>query len=224
MEHRARNNPRTALKVEVEVGDAGRQCVHHLNLIETVPGSGIQNLKPQRKIATVPAARPKVRFDAIVNSLTIAVLVFRHHQLVYANPAAEQLRDRLRAKYRSELSVLLRDHLKSLGEKLDPATAISLLTGQGGEPFYLHVIPLDANGRDVAVSVRELGTAMGAFRTRYRLSKREAEVVELVLLGYRNRDIASTLGTSPTTIKKHLTHVFDKVGVDTRTQLVARIA
>jgi DNA-binding CsgD family transcriptional regulator len=198
--------------------------VHHLNLIETVPGSGIQNLKPQRKIATVPAARPKVRFDAIVNSLTIAVLVFRHHQLVYANPAAEQLRDRLRAKYRSELSVLLRDHLKSLGEKLDPATAISLLTGQGGEPFYLHVIPLDANGRDVAVSVRELGTAMGAFRTRYRLSKREAEVVELVLLGYRNRDIASTLGTSPTTIKKHLTHVFDKVGVDTRTQLVARIA
>ena len=61
---------------------------------------------------------------------------------------------------------------------------------------------------------------MGAFRTRYRLSKREAEVVELVLLGYRNRDIAATLGTSPTTIKKHLTHVFDKVGVDTRTQLV----
>jgi DNA-binding CsgD family transcriptional regulator len=171
--------------------------------------------------ASVP--RPKLRFDAIVNALTVAVLVFRHRQLVYANPAAEQLRDRLRVKYRSELSVLLRDHLKSLGENLEVATAISLLTGQG-EPFYVHVIPLDSSGTDVAVSVRELGTAMGAFRTRYRLSKREAEVVELVLLGYRNRDIASTLGTSPTTIKKHLTHVFDKVGVDTRTQLVARMA
>jgi DNA-binding NarL/FixJ family response regulator len=48
--------------------------------------------------------------------------------------------------------------------------------------------------------------------------------VELVLLGYRNRDIAGTLGTSPTTIKKHLTHIFDKVGVDNRTQLMARIA
>ena len=172
----------------------------------------------------MPASRPRVRFDAIVNSLTIAVLVFRHRQLVYANPAAEQLQDRLRTKYRSELSVLLRDHLKSLGEKLEAATAISLLTGQRGEPFYVHVVPLDQNGRDVVVSVRELGTAMGAFRTRYRLSKREAEVVELVLLGYRNRDIASTLGTSPTTVKKHLTHVFDKVGVDTRTQLVSRIA
>lgn len=170
------------------------------------------------------AIPPKLRFDAIVNALTVAVLVFRNQKVIYANAAAEQLRDRLRAKYRSELTVLLRDHLKGLGEKLDPATTISLLTGQRGEPFYLHVIPLDSRGIDIAVSVRELGTSMGAFRTLYQLSKREAEVVELVLLGYRNRDIALTLGTSPTTIKKHLTHIFDKVGVDTRTQLVSRIA
>ena len=169
-------------------------------------------------------ARPALRFGAIVDSLAIAVLVFRNHQLVYANPAAEQLGERLRAKSRSELTVVLRDHLMGLGERLDGAPTISLLTGPHGEPFYVHVMPLDADGRDVAVSVRELGTAMGAFRNRYRLSPREAEVVELVLLGYRNRDIAATLGTSPATIKKHLTHVFDKVGVDTRTQLVARIA
>jgi DNA-binding CsgD family transcriptional regulator len=168
--------------------------------------------------------RSRVRFEAIVNALTVAVLVFRHHKLVYANAAAEQLRDRLRTKYRSELIVLLGDHLKSLGDKPAAATTTSLLTGERGEPFYLHVIPLDALGAEVAVSVRELGTSMGAFRTRYRLSKREAEVVELVMLGFRNRDIATTLGTSPTTIKKHLTHVFDKVGVDTRTQLVSRIA
>ena len=169
------------------------------------------------------ARRPRVRFDLLVDSLPLAVLIFRHHQLVYANAAAQQLRERLRVKYRSELTVLLSDHLTSLGEKLDSATT-SLLTGRGGEPFRLHVIPLDRSGAEVAVSVGELGTAMSAFRTRYRLSKREAEVVELVLLGYRNRDIASTLGSAPTTVKKHLTHVFDKVGVDTRAQLIARMA
>ena len=167
--------------------------------------------------------QPRPRFDAIVDALSVAVLVFRNQQLIYANLAAEQLRERLRAKYRLELTVLLSDHIRSF-DRLDAATAISLLTGQRGEPFYLHVIPLDTAGVDVAVSVRELGTSMGAFRTRYRLSPRESEVVELVLLGYRNRDIAATLGTSPTTIKKHLTHIFDKVGVDTRTQLIARIA
>ena len=159
-----------------------------------------------------------------MHALTVAIVVFRHQHLVYANAAAEQLRERLRSKYRSELTVLLLDHLKSLGEKRDVATTISLLTGQRGEPFYLHVIPLDAAGTEVAVAIRELGTSMGAFRGRYRLSKREADIVELVLLGYRNRDIATTLGTSPATVKKHLTHVFDKVGVDTRTQLVSRIA
>lgn len=166
---------------------------------------------------------PRPRFETIVDALSVAVLVFRRQQLIYVNEAARQLRDRLRAKYRLELTVLLHDHIRNL-DRLDTAATMSLLTGQRGEPFYLHVIPLDQTGSDIAVSVRELGTSLGAFRTRYRLSKREADVVELVLLGYRNRDIAMTLGTSPTTIKKHLTHIFDKVGVDTRTQLIARIA
>lgn len=167
--------------------------------------------------------QPRPRFELIVEALSVAVLVFRRQQLVYANAAAEQLRHRLRTKYRSELTVLLSDYLRGL-DRLDSVTTTSLLTGQRGEPFYLHVIPLDTSGIDVAVTVRELGASMGAFRTLYRLSKREAEVVELVLLGYRNRDIAVTLGTSPTTIKKHMTHIFDKVGVDNRTQLIARIA
>src|SRR6478736_6336845 len=118
-----------------------------------VPGAGTEGPRtpnPERrtkdltKITIVPASRPKVRFDAIVNSLAVAVLVFRHHQLVYANPAAEQLRDRLRAKYRSEFTALLHDHPNTLRKKLHVTPAIILLTGQGGEPFYLHVIPLDA--------------------------------------------------------------------------------
>jgi len=178
---------------------------------------------PAAPLPGVAARRGDPRFEAIVDALSVAVLVFRRHQLIYANAAACQLRDRLRTKYRSELTVLLNDYIRNL-DKLDSATTISLLTGQRGEPFYLHVMPLDAAAVEIAVSVRELGTSMGAFRTRYRLSRREAEVVELVLLGYRNRDIGLTLGTSTTTIKKHLTHIFDKVGVDTRTQLIARLA
>lgn len=170
------------------------------------------------------ARRPRLRFDLVVDSLALAVLVFRNHQLVYANAAAQQLRERMRAKYRSELTVLLSDYLMSLGEKLETATTVSLVTGKSGEPFRLHIMPLDRSGVEVAVSVGELGTAMSAFRARYRLSKREAEVVELVLLGYRNRDIAASLGAAPATVKKHLTHVFDKVGVDTRAQLIARMA
>jgi len=160
-------------------------------------------------------ASPPIPFGAIVDSLALAVLVFRQQHLVYSNAAAQQLAGRLRTKHR--------DHLRSLEDKLDHGTTVSLLTGAHGEPFYIHVTPV-AGGAHVAVTVRELGTTMSAFTQRYRLSPREAQVVELVLLGYRNRDIAGTLGTTPATVKKHLTHVFDKVGVDTRTQLVSRIA
>jgi DNA-binding CsgD family transcriptional regulator len=170
-----------------------------------------------------PSGRP-VRFADVVDSLAVAVLVFRQHRLVYSNSAARQLAARLRSRHRSELTVLLRDHLRGLAEKPDRGATVTLLTGGQGEPFYVHVVPLDADDHEVAVTVRELGSSMGAFSSRYRLSPREAEVVELVLLGYRNRDIANTLGTSPATIKKHLTHIFDKIGVDTRTQLVARMA
>lgn len=168
--------------------------------------------------------RARVRFEAIVDSLAVAILVFRRHQLVYANPAAQQLRERMRVKHRSELTIVLSDYLAALGDKPAGSTSVTLLTGHRGEPFHLHVMPLNARGTEIAISVRELGTAMTAFRSRYQLSKREAEVVELVLLGYRNRDIAGTLQTAPATIKKHLTRVFDKVGVDSRTQLVARLA
>lgn len=167
--------------------------------------------------------RKAPNFRALVEALSLAVVVFRRHQLVYANAAAQHLQARLRAKYRSELTVLLTDHLREL-QRSEVIPTMSLLTGQRGEPFYVHVIPLDTAGVDVAVSVRELGASMGAFRARYKLSRREAEVVELVMLGYRNRDIAAALGNAPATIKKHMTHIFDKVGVDTRTQLIARIA
>jgi DNA-binding CsgD family transcriptional regulator len=170
-----------------------------------------------------PASVP-INFEAVVDSLAIAVLVYRSQHLIYSNAAAQQLGNRLRSKHRSELTVVVRDHLRGLGDKLERGTTVSLLTGPHGEPFYIYVTPIDRDGADVAVSIRELGVTMGAFSQRYRLSRREAQIVELVLLGYRNRDIAGTLGTSPATIKKHLTHVFDKVGVDTRTQLVSRIA
>jgi DNA-binding NarL/FixJ family response regulator len=74
------------------------------------------------------------------------------------------------------------------------------------------------------VSVRELGIEREAFARRYGLSPREAEVAELVLRGYPNPVIASTLGIAEATVKRHLTRVFDKVGVDSRTKLISRLA
>jgi DNA-binding response OmpR family regulator/DNA-binding CsgD family transcriptional regulator len=51
----------------------------------------------------------------------------------------------------------------------------------------------------------------------FRLTLREAEVLYWVVKGKTNRDIAEILGMSPRTVNKHLEHVFEKLGVETRT-------
>jgi len=49
------------------------------------------------------------------------------------------------------------------------------------------------------------------------LTRREAEVLYWLSLGKTNRDIADILDMSPRTVNKHLEHVFEKLGVETRT-------
>lgn len=56
------------------------------------------------------------------------------------------------------------------------------------------------------------------------LTRRERELVELVRQGLRNRDIASQLGVTEGTVKVYLHAIFDKVGVDNRTELAMRAA
>jgi DNA-binding NarL/FixJ family response regulator len=53
------------------------------------------------------------------------------------------------------------------------------------------------------------------------LTPREAEVLSWVAKGKTNRDIADILGMSPRTVNKHLEHVFEKLGVETRAAAAA---
>ncbi len=48
------------------------------------------------------------------------------------------------------------------------------------------------------------------------LTPREAEVLSWVAKGKTNRDVGEILGLSPRTVNKHLEHVFEKLGVETR--------
>jgi DNA-binding NarL/FixJ family response regulator len=51
------------------------------------------------------------------------------------------------------------------------------------------------------------------------LTTRELRVIAGVVEGRTNRDIARELGVSEQTVKNHLTHIFDKLGVSSRLEL-----
>jgi LuxR family maltose regulon positive regulatory protein len=54
------------------------------------------------------------------------------------------------------------------------------------------------------------------------LSERELEVLTIVAAGKSNLEIAGQLFVTVDTVKKHLTHIFRKLGVRSRTQAVAQ--
>jgi LuxR family maltose regulon positive regulatory protein len=53
------------------------------------------------------------------------------------------------------------------------------------------------------------------------LTDRELEVLRLLAAGRRNRDIAQELVVTLETVKKHVSHIFNKLGASNRTQAVA---
>jgi LuxR family maltose regulon positive regulatory protein len=64
--------------------------------------------------------------------------------------------------------------------------------------------------------------AQSAPDLRQALSERELEVLKLLAAGLSNREIAARLVVAETTVKKHITHLFDKLDVTSRTQALVR--
>jgi NarL family two-component system response regulator LiaR len=56
------------------------------------------------------------------------------------------------------------------------------------------------------------------------LSPREMQVLRFAARGNRNRDIAAELGVSTRTVEGHLTSIFNKLGVSSRTEAIVQAA
>lgn len=80
----------------------------------------------------------------------------------------------------------------------------------------------DAGPDELLAAVRA-ATLMNRLRDpRPVLTDREVDVVRAVATGETNRQVAASLNVSEATVKTHLVHVFDKLGVTSRTAAVAR--
>jgi DNA-binding NarL/FixJ family response regulator len=81
--------------------------------------------------------------------------------------------------------------------------------------FWVDKRPLN----DVSALVKELRSESKATAGQAQLTPREKQVVEYVVEGCTNKDIARTLCTSEQVIKNYLGKIFDKLGVFNRLEL-----
>ncbi len=99
--------------------------------------------------------------------------------------------------------------LEQLGAGAVPREFLTRLT----DAFEGHGTPVLPPARRGGVAAPGMAAA---------LSTREHEVLTLMASGHPNRAIAEELFITVDTVKRHVTHVFDKLGVSNRTQAVAR--
>ncbi len=116
--------------------------------------------------------------------------------------------------YDSDVQILAAIEAGAAGYLLKDAERDTLFTSvrsaaAGGSPIAPAV---------AARLVRHLGG--GAGRAPEPLTARELDVVRLVARGASNREIARDLRVSEATVKTHLLHIFEKLGVGDRTSAV----
>jgi two-component system NarL family response regulator len=104
---------------------------------------------------------------------------------------------------------------------------IALALGAGAKAYVLKDISADALVaciHDVLAGKTYLAPAAAAKLaerfTRVELTPRELTTLRLMADGQSNKEIAGTLGISERTVKTHLSHLFEKLGVTSRTEAV----
>ncbi len=71
----------------------------------------------------------------------------------------------------------------------------------------------------VSSSAEATENDMVGARVRDRLTAKELRIIALIVQGYKNKEIATRLGTTEQVIKNYLRNVYDKIGVSDRPEL-----
>jgi LuxR family maltose regulon positive regulatory protein len=94
-----------------------------------------------------------------------------------------------------------------------------LLAARRAEPDITADVPVDYLGQVVRAFDSDVPPALGLVEP---LSRRELEVLRLLAAGKSNQQIADALVVGLNTVKRHVTHILEKLGAANRTEATAR--
>ena len=110
----------------------------------------------------------------------------------------------------------------TIPDKIAPYAAFLILIYWNGVPFIWLMrffTPFAARLGNLA----DKGDTLDAFFKENRISKREQEIIRLLLDGKSNKQIEETLFISYHTVKNHLYNIYQKLGIKNRYELVHRV-
>ena len=128
--------------------------------------------------------------------------------------------------------------LEDIRRKAPDAKVLMLTTSDGDEDVFRSMnkgargyMVKDESGEDLHVAIRTVASGEVFLPKRIKaiyddrkkrpsLSEREIEIVRLVAKGFSNDELAERLHLSPDTIKAHLRHIYEKLGVESRVEAV----
>ncbi|MBE6383169.1 MAG: response regulator transcription factor [Lentisphaerae bacterium] len=130
------------------------------------------------------------------------------------------------------------DALEDIRRKAPDAKVLMLTTSDGDEDVFRSInkgargyMVKDESGDDLHVAIRTVASGDVFLPNRIKdiyddrkmrpsLSEREIEIIRLVAKGFSNDELADRLHLSSETIKVHLRHVYEKLGVESRVEAV----
>jgi DNA-binding CsgD family transcriptional regulator len=108
------------------------------------------------------------------------------------------------------------------GHLIPPTRRDPMVIAKDDRCLVIRLILDQAKDEHLLALDEELLTAPPTSLEALGLTGREAEVLAWVAQGKTNREIGMILGASARTVQKHLEHVFQKIGVETRTAAILR--
>jgi DNA-binding CsgD family transcriptional regulator len=107
---------------------------------------------------------------------------------------------------------------------------IKRVIGSPDRPLLLSGLGLpDRHGLQsrILITMEEIGRRQGAIldqvKDLFRLTDREVTVVENLLKGWTNKEIANELGVTEQTVKEHIKHIMAKTKTTTRTGILVQV-
>ena len=80
---------------------------------------------------------------------------------------------------------------------------------------------LDAKASDVMLEIVGASDSLGPASSKADLSQRENDVLQFLIQGLTNKQIATQLDLRPSTVKQYVSNILSKLGVQSRTEAVA---